>query len=263
MSYSRWRALAGASLAVFGVSAISAQVAGAKPVDMVQELNVKITPAKAGTAKKPKPAQIEVNIQSPTPEPATTESVKVFFGKGLRFNNTKFPTCSLASIKSSKSIAGCPKGSIVGKGSARAIGFLGGSQVPESLSVTAINSTNNSLLLWLNGTAPLPLSDALVGKLVKASGQYGYRLDVTIPKNLREVLPGTYAPLVFFNVKVKATTTVKQGKGKKAKKVKVNYVETTSCPKGGWPFKADFTFDSAAPFTDDPLTSVSPASKCS
>lgn len=263
MSYSRWRVLAGTTLAVLGATATTAQVAGAKSVDMVQDLKVTIRPTKSGTAKKPKPAAIGVTISSPTPEPAATESVKVLFGKGIRFNNRSFPTCSLKAIKSSKSIARCPKGSIVGKGSARAIGFPGGgTELPESLSVTAINSTGNSLLLWVVGTAPLPVADALVGKLGKASGKYAHRLDVTIPKALREVIPGIYAPLVSFKVNVKATTTVKKGKGKKAKKVKVPYVETTRCPSGGWPFQADFTFDQAAPFTADPLTAVSPAAKC-
>jgi hypothetical protein len=263
MSYSRWRTLAGVSLAVFGVSAATAQVANAKPVDMVQELRVTITPGKSGTARKPKGASIGVTIQSPSPEPATTQSVKVLFGKGVQFNNRLFPTCDLNAIRAAKSISRCPKGSIVGRGTARAIGFIGSSQVPETLSVTAINSRNNSLLLWLEGIAPLPLADALVGKLGKASGRYAHRLDVTIPRNLREVLPGTYAPLVYFDVDVKATTTVRKGKGRKARKVKVNYVETTSCPKGGWPFAADFSFDPEAPFTDDPLTAVSPNARCS
>ena len=262
MSYSRWRALAGATLAVFGVTAATAQVANAKPVDMVQNLKVTIRPAKAGTAKKPKPAAIGVSISSPTPEPAATESVKLLFGKGVRFNNGAFPACSLNMVKSTKSIARCPRGSIVGKGSARAIGFIGDTQVPESLRVTAVNSTRNTLLLWVVGSSPLPVADALVGKLGKASGKFAHRLDVTIPKSLREVLPGTYAPLVSFKVDVKATTTVKKGKGKKAKKTRLSYVETTSCPKGGWPFQADFVFDQAAPFTADPLTAVSPAAKC-
>lgn len=263
MSYSRWRTLAGVSLAVFGVSATTAQVASAgKPVDMVQELRVTITPGKAGTAKKPKPASIGVTIQSPSPEPATTQEVKLRFGKGVQFNNRLFPTCNLRDMQAAKSISRCPKGSIVGRGTARAIGFIGTSQVPETLTVTAVNSKNNTLLLWLNGVAPLPITDAIIGRLSKTSGRYAHRLDVTIPRQLREVLPGTYAPLVYFDVDVKATTTVRKGKGRKARKVKVSYVETTSCPSGGWPFEADFGFDPAGPFTDDPLTAVSPNQRC-
>lgn len=259
MSFPRWRTLAGVSLAVLGVSAASAQAADPVAVDMVQELKVGISPSKAGTKAKPKAAAIDVTIQSPTESPATTETVNVFFGKGVQFNNRAFPTCSLRTISRTRSLSGCPKGSIVGKGKARAIGFLSGARVPEDLTVTAVNSPGNTLQLFVKGTNPLQISAPITGKLAKASGKYGYKLSVTLPQELREVLDGVYAPLVFFNVKVRAQTTVRRG----GRATKVNYVETTSCPSGGWPFKADFTFDQAAPFIDGPQTAVSPVSKCS
>lgn len=256
MSFPRWRTLTGVSLAVLGVSAATAQAG--EPVDMVQELKVGITPASAGSKAKPRAAAIDVTISSPTATPAATESVDVFFGKGIRFNNGAFPTCSLQTINRARGLTKCPKGSIVGKGRARAIGFIGGTQVPEDLTVTAVNSPGNTIQLFVKGSTPLPIADAITGRLTKASSRYGHKLAVTIPKPLREVLPGTYAPLVFFNVKVKAQTTVRRG----GKSKKVNFVETTSCPSGGWPFKADFSFDEQAPFVDEPLTAVSPVSKC-
>lgn len=259
MSFPRWRTLAGVSLAVLGVTAASAQAADPIAVDMVQTLRVGITPSKAGTAKKPKAASIDVTISSPTERPATTETVDVWFGKGVEFNNRAFPTCSLKTINASRGLSKCPKGSIVGKGKAKAIGFLGGERVPEDLAVTAVNSPGNTLQLFVKGTNPLQIAAPITGKLTKASGQYGYKLSVTLPQDLREVLDGVFAPLVFFNVNVRAQTTVK----KNGKSTKVNYVETKSCPKGGWPFKGDFTFDQAAPFIDGPLTATSPVAKCS
>ncbi|HEY4278729.1 MAG TPA: hypothetical protein VGM91_10935 [Conexibacter sp.] len=260
MSHPRWRTVTGVTLAALGMSVATAQAAPT-PVDMVQNLKVAINPGKAGTKKAPRPAAIGVTISSPNAQPATTKTVSVYFGKGISFNNAKFPTCSLQQIQQANSIARCPRGSIVGRGTARAIGFLGPSQVPESLTVTAVNSTNNTLQLYVQGAAPLPIAAPITGKLAKASGKYGSRLDVTLPDALRQVLPGAYAPLVFFNVKVKATTTVKQGK----RSVKVPYVQTTSCPSGGWPFRGDFSFDSAplVPFSSDPVTAVSPNAKCS
>lgn len=259
MSFPRWRTLAGVTLAVIGVSSASAQAAG-KPVEMEQKLSVRIAPTKSGTARKPKPASIEVTISSPTPEPATTDTVSVKFSKGVTFNNRAFPTCSLATINATRSLSRCPRGSIVGRGKARAIGFLSGTQVPEDLSVTAVNSPGNTLQLFVQGSSPLVIAAPITGRLVKGSGRYGYKLNVTIPDELQEVIPGTaWAPLVYFNVKVKATTTVRRG----GRSTKVPYVATTSCPKGGWPFEADFTFDQAAPFIDGPLTAVSPVSKCS
>lgn len=256
MSFPRWQALAGVSLAVLGVTAASAQAA--TPVEMVQQLRVGIAPSKAGTKSRPKAASIDVTIQSPTQTPATTKTVDVFFGKGVRFNNRAFPTCSLRVINASRSLSKCPKGSIVGRGRARAIGFLSGQPVPEALKVTAVNSPGDTLQLFVEGSNPLQIAAPITGKLTKASGRYGYKLAVRLPQDLREVLDGVFAPLVFFNVKVRAQTTVTSG----GRSTRVNYVETTRCPSGGWPFKADFTFDQAAPFIDGPLTAVSPVSKC-
>jgi hypothetical protein len=260
MSFPRWRTLAGVTLAAFGVTAASAQAADPKPVDMVQNLRVTISPAKSGTARKPKPASIGVTISSPTPEPATTETVSVSFGRGVEFNNRAFPTCSLKTINANRSLSKCPKGSLVGRGTARAIGFLSGTQVPETLKVTAVNSPGNTLQLYVAGTNPLPIAAPITGKLVKASGRYGYKLNVRLPQDLQEVIPGTaWAPLVYFHVDVRATTTVRRGR----RTIRVPYVQTVKCPSGGWPFEAGFTFDQAAPFIDGPLTAVSPNSKCS
>ncbi len=258
MSYSRWRTLAGVSLAVLGVTAASAQAAD--PTDMVQELRVGISPARAGTKRKPKAAAITVTINSPTENPAATKEVDVYFGKGLEFNNRLFPSCSTATINRSQSIEGCPKGSIVGKGRARATGFTAGQKVPEELTVTAVNGTSNQLHLFVEGSNPVAIASPLTGRLSKARGPYGYKLAVTIPENLRNVSPGViYAALSYFTVKVKATHTVRRG----TRKVKVPYVTTVGCTRGGWPFRADFRFDPNAPFFDDPLTAESPKAKCS
>jgi hypothetical protein len=265
MTHQRWLAVSGAALATLGVATATAQAAPT-PVDQKQDLNVTVSPSKAGTKKAPKPAAISVTIRTENvASPATTKTVSVFFGKGVSFNNTRFPTCSAKAIVQQRSIKSCPKGSIVGKGTARAIGFVssgdGYSQIPETLSVTAVNSTNNTLQLFVQGAAPLTVAAPITGKLVKASGKYGARLNVTVPQQLREVIPGSWAPLVYFHVKVKATTTVRHGN----QKVKVPYVQTTSCAKGGWPFRADFGFDGAAgvPFSSGPVTAVSPNAKCS
>ncbi|MDO8188054.1 hypothetical protein Q5424_12060 [Conexibacter sp. JD483] len=258
MSFPRWRTLAGVSLAAIGLTAATAQAG--EPTDMVQKLDVKITPGKSGTAKKPKPAAINVVIQSPTENPATSDTVVVKFAKGVTFNNRAFPTCSPATIKATRSLSSCPKGSIVGRGTARALGLVNSTRVNSTLKVTAVNSPGNSLQLFVETTVPIDIAAPISGKLVKSKGDYGWQLNVKIPDELQEVIPPiAWAPLTYFQVKVQATTTVKRGK----RTVKVPYVATTSCPKGGWPFAADFTFDQGAPFISGPVSATSPNSKCS
>lgn len=258
MSFSRWRTLAGVTLASLCAITATAQA------EMVQELDVAIKPSKAGTVRKPKPASIDVTISSPTADPSTTQTVDLFFSRGIEFNNRLFPTCTQRTIQRAKGTSRCPKGSIVGRGSARAVGLFGGEKVPESLTVTAVNGPGNTLLLYVRGTSPVVISDALVGRLTKASGQYGYKLHVEIPDQLRLIIPpDTFAPLIHFDVRVKAQTTVRTGRGRRARRAKVSYVETWACPMGGeWPFRAGFTFDQAAPFVNPPITAES-AQKCS
>jgi hypothetical protein len=258
MSFPRWRTLAGVTLAAIGLTAATAQAG--EPTDMVQRLDVKISPSKSGTAKKPKAASINVVIQSPTENPATSDKVVVKFGKGVTFNNRAFPTCSLAKINATRSLSGCPKGSIVGKGTARALGLVGQTRVPSTLKVTAVNSPGNQLQLFVETNTPITVAAPITGRLVKSSGPYGYQLNVQIPDELQEIIPGTaWAPLTYFQVRVQATTTVKRG----GKRVSVPYVATTKCPKGGWPFTSTYTFDQGAPFISGPVEATSPNSKCS
>ncbi len=250
MKISRTRTLVGATLLALGMTATVAQAADSGQ----QSLTVKISPAKAGTKKKPAAAGIHVTIRNSAATPATTETTTISFGKGISFNNTKFPTCSVSKINTTKSVTGCPKGSIVGKGTATADGLLAGQSIPENLTVTAVNAPSNTLVLFVKGSSPLQIAGALTGKLSKTGGKYGSKLAVTIPSFLREVLPGTYAPLVKFDVSVKASATVKGAK--------VPYVETTGCTGGAWPFLGAFTYDQTAPTPVGPSSSTT-TSKCS
>jgi len=248
MTFSRCRTLVGVTLVA--VCALPA-VALADDATSQQQLTVRLSPAKAGTKKKPAAAGIHVMIRNTATAPATTKTTVVSFGKGISFNNGRFATCSAKTINTTKSITSCPKGSIVGRGTARAVGQLQGVPVPETLAVTAVNAKRNTLLLFVKGAAPLSIAGVLTGKLSTASGQFSAKLSVSIPSYLREVIAGTFAPLVNFDVNVKATTTVRQGR----RKVKVPYVQTTGCTGGSWPFSAAFTYDQAAPNPVGPSTS--------
>jgi hypothetical protein len=251
MTLSRCRTLVGVTLVALGTTATVAQAADQGQ----QQLTVKISPGKAGTKKQPAAAGIHVTIRNTAAAPGTTKTTTISFGKGVSFNNTKFPTCAVATIDKAKSVGKCPKGSIVGRGKARAIGLLGGTAVPEDLTVTAVNAPRDTLALFVKGASPLTIAGTLTGKLSKAGGAYANKLTVTIPSYLREVLPGTFAPLVLFDVSVKATATVKQG----SKSVKVPYIQTTGCTGGSWPFLGAFTYDQAAPNPVGPSSSKTTA----
>ena len=240
-----------AIVALFGLSSI------AQASTIVPKLDLTLSPSKAGTKKKPKGVKLNFHLTLGTDDgtsPPTTKETIVSFGKGIKFNASKFPSCTLSTLNS-KGPSGCPKGSKVGTGSATAlVGGSPGEPAPsttETLKVTAFNGPKGkSYLLYLDGDSPAVIKQAIEGKLGTATGDYGYKLDVTIPANLQQPVPGVFAPLVDFKVSTGGTYTKKKGK----KKTKYNYIETTACTGGKWPFNAELTFANDTSTINAPTT---------
>ena len=105
--------LAMAVAAVFGFSTV------AQATTLKSDLTIKLTPGGAGSSKKPKGQTLNYHVTVGTDDgtsPPTTATTTVSFGKGIRFNASKFPSCSQATLNS-KGPSACPKGSKVGTGS--------------------------------------------------------------------------------------------------------------------------------------------------
>jgi len=249
--------LAMAVAAVFGFSAV------AQATTLKGTLTIKLSPGGAGTSKKPKGQTLNYRIQLGTDDgtsPPTTKDTTVSFGKGIRFNASKFPSCTLETLNS-KGPSGCAKGSKVGTGSATAlVGGSPGEPAPtttETLKVTAFNGPGGKkYLLYLDGDSPAVIKQAIEGTLQTAPGDFGYSLTVIIPPNLQQPVPGLFAPLVDFSVKTGGTLTKTKTVRKKGKKVKVktkiNYIETIGCTGGQWKFGQLFNFaNDPNPFTTD------------
>ena len=251
-------AIALAIAALFGLTTV-AQAA------TVAKLDLSLSPSKAGTKKKPRAAKLNFAFTLGTDDgtsPATAKEVVVSFGKGIRFNSARFPSCTLA-ILNTKGPKACPKGSKVGTGSAVAlVGGTPGEPPPsttETLKITTFNGPKGkTYLLFLDGDSPAPIKQALVGKLSRAGGAYGYKLDVTIPANLQQPITGVFAPLVDFKIKTGATYTKTRTVTRKGKRTRVrtryNYIETYACPARSWPFRAALTFGND-PLALSPTTS--------
>lgn len=208
-------------------------------------LTASASPSKSGTKKKPRGVKIHTlfTVQPPAagqPGFATTRTV-VHLPKGIQFNYKKFKGCDLNALNASGPSA-CPSGSKVGKGSAQGLA-LGQT---ENLTVTAFNGkTAKTLLLYVQGTAPLQIGSTIIGKLKTDHGKFGNKLDVAIPTNLQQPLSGVYATLTKFD------TTIG------AKSGKFNYAESVSCTKKTWNWAADLTF------TDGTVDHSTTTSKCS
>ena len=89
--------------------------------------------------------------------------------------------------------------------------------------------------LFVEGSSPLRIQSAIVATLRTTSGAYRYKLTVPIPQNLQEPAPGVRVAISDFTVTVDRVRRRVKGKTR-------GYLETSSCPKGGWTFKGVFTY---------------------
>ncbi|WP_372789858.1 hypothetical protein [Paraconexibacter sp.] len=217
-----------AVLAVMAVVPV-AGIAHAATVD--QSIDVKISPSKAGTKKKPTAASLKFDIATVKKvqnESFATKTATLFFDKNLVFNPAAFPTCKQATIQANE--GKCVKGSKVGTGSA--VGNALGQT--QNLKVSLFNGPGKTLLLHVTGSSPLAIDSVIVGKLKSASGAYGTKLVVTIPDNLQQPLPGVFATLTSFK------TSITKLAGKKGKNTP--YIGIKGCTKKRLAFKGDFVF---------------------
>lgn len=196
-----------------------------------QKIDGTISPTKAGTKAKPRNASLSITLTTPAPPAGkqfATERAKISLPRGLKFNGAKFPECTAAKLQSGGPAA-CPSGSKIGSGSANATALNG--QINAALTVTAFNaSKGKKLLLLVRGSQPIQINSVIEGTLKSTtSASYGSILDVTLPANLKSIA-GAQPTLTKFVTKISATRN------------KVGYIQSTSCPSGGWKFKAALTF---------------------
>jgi len=231
--------LFGAIVALVGVLAV---VGVASAVDAQQAINVTVTNNKAGTKEKPKSLGKLNVVTTTTPGPGTpagtfaTNKATIFFDKNIVFNGKAFKECKPSNASAPvgsevKSKCGSAK---IGSGKAAGQATIGGQ---ENLTVTAYNgaptkanAANRWFYLHVEGSTPLVIDSVIAATLKRASGDYGYKLEVPIPANLVQPLAGVTATLLNFSTSVGGTS-----KG-------LPYVGLKGCSGGKLKFKGTFVF---------------------
>ena len=182
-----------------------------------QTLDASIKPAKLDKKKK-KPVKLLIdirtgdNISSPVnaDQPPDADRTIVEFPKNLSFNTKAAPNCkgtqaALQSTSTDAAISICGKKSIVSRGgdvqvdnATRTVtsptgAFVtidndpanpGSTQTLVAVQVTAFNADKKNMLYLHSRPLTLPVTNVLIGKLKKAKGKFGKKLDVTIPQLL-------------------------------------------------------------------------------
>jgi hypothetical protein len=221
-----------------------------------QTITGSVKPSKLDKKKK-KNATLVIDIRTTdkgtgtnSEQPADADRTVVDFPKNLSFDPKAVPNCEgteseLQGTSTAVATDICGSKSIVSVGgtiSAADLDPAGGNRVVKSsvptgavvtidanpvtpgssqtfvpVTVTAFNGTENNVLYLHSRPATLPVTNVLVGKLLKGKGKFGNRLDVTIP----QLLAGGISDF---------KTTVKNGKYVQAvcKTTKMPYAATTT-----------------------------------
>jgi hypothetical protein len=184
--------------------------------------------------------------------PPPLSGIVVRLPAGLGIDARGVGICAKARLQS-KGPSGCPSSSLIGRGHAMLEVHAGSLAVPEEATLSAFRGPDRggrpTLEVFGQGETPLYQSAISTGVLGADSAPYGSKLEISIPP----------IPTLVFEPNasiVSASLTVgRAGRGPRAHASGAIFVPR-SCPAGGFPFAASFTF------ADGTTTSASAAVPC-
>jgi uncharacterized OsmC-like protein len=234
--------------AIAAVTAISLSAVAIAQAPNTATLTVKVTPAKAGTKKKPKNATYTLDVVNDNTQ-RTMSDLDVFLAKNVKLSLKGLPKCDPDTIFARD----CPASAVLGRGEAKAkVGVNGPNPTDLTFEVTAFKTnspvTGKEMLgFFIDDGHNLQFLTETT--LTKASGKYGQKLHIDVP-DLAQRVGATYNGLVSLNAKL-------------TKKVKKNYlISTTGCKAKKHPYKVDLTFIDNT-ITPAGVTSDTATAKCS
>jgi len=174
--------------------------------------------------------------------PSQLTEVKTYLPAGTKLHPQGFVTCKPETLEN-VGPSGCPKKSQASPvGSAGVVEPIGGELVRENATVQAFFAPGGALQFYSNAAAPISAQLIVsTGHFITASAPYGP--EFVGPVKLVDTVPGA-PPVSTESINIKVGAAYKQGK-------KTIYYGTmpTKCPKGGFPLKAELTFNSGETVT--------------
>lgn len=171
--------------------------------------------------------------------PAPVRQAQLRLPAGMAIDLRGGVSCPQSQLRR-RGAAGCPPGSIVGRGHALADVYAGSLVVPEEADVTVFRGANHDGLqtfeIFGQGETPLYQSVISTAVLQPDSAPYGAKLTVSVPPIPTLVLEPD-ASIVSVSVTVGGI-----GRKPKAHAAAGSIRVPRSCPAGGFPFAASFAF---------------------
>jgi len=208
--------LATGSVAQAQLPALDVQVTGA------------VSPSKGGTKKKPKNAKVDLKFTANVESRTTVDTINFFIPKDIKLSGAGFKTCTAGQInQSGPSDSACPKGALLGSGTATAV--LSANGQPINFNTRVYAAGKNAIALYLTSTGGIQVNVAFDGPISKASGPYGQKIAVKIPvQGVQQPLPNLYS----YITSVQTTIGGKATKGKGKKKKTYYFASLTGCTGG-------------------------------
>jgi hypothetical protein len=197
------------------------------------------------------PTTIELNLQIQAPAgqiPSALTEVEVRYPEnlGFDFSGLGLAVCSPATVAAAGT-SGCPADSIMGRGDALAQLRFGPQLVSESASISIARAADEeghiALLLYASGPSPVDTQILSPAQLLPAGPPFGGRLNMQLP--VIPSVPG--APdvaIVSLRVSIGplGLTYYEQTEGSTLAYTPKGIPLPTTCPRGGFPFAATFSF---------------------
>lgn len=231
--------------------AVAASILGAATMAFAQQPQVNVytvhgdvSPNKVGTKHKPVAVGLVFDYtmrekSGLRPNPVRTYTIAFYGGHE---NTTLFPGCPAAKINAARSDAGCPKGSLVGKGSLTAV--AGATSDPTDTSIRCVlpakiyNGGKGHASLYLKVAppdCPVSINQAIDMRYVNAFGGKGRGLRFSVPDNLLHPIPGLEDAVVDVKTTLPRKTVKVHGRTR-------GYFESTEpCLKGKRMVSVTFT----------------------
>jgi hypothetical protein len=166
--------------------------------------------------------------------PSPLTGLNLYAPAGAGVDSAGFPACEPSALEADGP-EGCPKKSIAGApGVGLGVVAFGGNRVPESVSIRAFFAPGGDLSFYVVGETPTSFQVIEKAHWVPAGAPFGQEVLVEVP--LVETVPdGPDASILSFKVKVGAAYR----RGKRT----VSYITLpNTCPRGGFPVKAELKF---------------------
>jgi hypothetical protein len=234
-------ALAACFLGAACAPAASAQPNSAQPAPVQSETGASIRasfqPERLGASTSLRLTVAFTGGEEGVPAPLRDAILRLPAGLGIDLRGGA--TCTTSRLRRSGA-AGCPPGSIVGRGHGLADVYAGSLHVPEEAVVTVFRGPDRgghpTFEIFGQGETPLYQSVISTAVLMPSSAPYGSMLTISIPP-IPTLVFEPDASIVSVSVTVGATA-----RKPKSHAAQDSILVPSSCPAGGFPFAASFTF---------------------